>query len=434
MNFDGSFNICPLDRLLKTYESQAIKVQVSAKSPLRSWDNGRSAGTFFNMDLMDQSGEIRATAFRAECDKYFHTFAVDKVYYIADFEVKDANKQFNKLSHKYEIVFNGNTKVVPCPDEEVLCEINYNFIPISQLANIDEKDSFNLIGVCQKAHDLDIFNGAGGREFKKRILTLVDTTNACVNVTIWGDEAENFTNFSDQQHPVVLIKGGCIKEYNGSKTVNVNNALKINPNIKETHDLRDWFDNDGANNSFYDVLEDTEYLTIYEAVDLAAVKKTYFITKGLVCVINSFKVYYKACPQCKRKVTEIDGGKYRCENCNTDLDDFKYALNLNICIGDWSSKCWATCFDDIAEPLLGRSAHEIGECLEDEPLKCEDICEPIYYKTFIFKLKAEMKQFEDGGASRQLFTVISATQFNYKTYNQKLIAELKKMTGVGANE
>lgn len=31
------------------------------------------------MDMMDETGEIRATAFNAECDKFYHMIEVDKV-------------------------------------------------------------------------------------------------------------------------------------------------------------------------------------------------------------------------------------------------------------------------------------------------------------------------------------------------------------------
>ena len=49
------------------------------KSDIKRWSNSRGEGYLFSMDLLDESGEIRATAFKLECDKFFNMVEVDKV-------------------------------------------------------------------------------------------------------------------------------------------------------------------------------------------------------------------------------------------------------------------------------------------------------------------------------------------------------------------
>jgi OB-fold nucleic acid binding domain. len=53
-----------------------IKARVTSKSSVRTWANARGEGKLFSMDLIDESGEIRATAFKEQCDKYFDMIEV----------------------------------------------------------------------------------------------------------------------------------------------------------------------------------------------------------------------------------------------------------------------------------------------------------------------------------------------------------------------
>ncbi len=56
-----------------------IKARVSNKGQIRTYENARGPGKLFSCDLVDQSGDIRATAFNAECDKYYPMLEIGKV-------------------------------------------------------------------------------------------------------------------------------------------------------------------------------------------------------------------------------------------------------------------------------------------------------------------------------------------------------------------
>lgn len=61
-------------------------------------------------------------------------------------------------------------------------------------------------------------------------------------MTLWGNQAEEF---DASTQPIVAIKGGRVKEFNGSRTVSLatSSTLQLNPDIEESHKLRGWFDN-----------------------------------------------------------------------------------------------------------------------------------------------------------------------------------------------
>lgn len=62
---------------LSPYQNRwTIKARVSNKAGIRTWSNARGNGKLFSVDLIDDTGEIRATAFNAECDKFYDMLEV----------------------------------------------------------------------------------------------------------------------------------------------------------------------------------------------------------------------------------------------------------------------------------------------------------------------------------------------------------------------
>lgn len=62
---------------LSPYQNKwVIKVRVTSKSPIRKWSNDKGEGQLFSIDLVDSSGEIRATLFRNLVDKYYDMIEV----------------------------------------------------------------------------------------------------------------------------------------------------------------------------------------------------------------------------------------------------------------------------------------------------------------------------------------------------------------------
>lgn len=47
------------------------------KSPIRTWSNSKGEGKLFSIDLLDESGEIKATGFRDAVDKFYDMIQVN---------------------------------------------------------------------------------------------------------------------------------------------------------------------------------------------------------------------------------------------------------------------------------------------------------------------------------------------------------------------
>lgn len=60
-------------------------------------------------------------------------------------------------------------------------------------------------------------------------------------------------------------------------------------------------------------------------------------------------------------------------------------------IGDWTSDRWVTAFTELSEQMLGKSAQEIGEALENNKEEADEIFSKINFEPFIFKLRTKVE-------------------------------------------
>lgn len=73
--FDGRVTV-PISALSPYQNKWVIKARVTAKSAIRTWSNPKGEGKLFSMDLMDESSQIRVTAFRDLVDKFYDMIEV----------------------------------------------------------------------------------------------------------------------------------------------------------------------------------------------------------------------------------------------------------------------------------------------------------------------------------------------------------------------
>lgn len=104
--------IYPIEALSPYAHKWTIKARCTSKSEIKTWHNKNGEGKLFTVNLLDESGEIRATAFKEQCDAFYNIFQEGGVYYIsAPCRVQMAKKQFSNLSNDYELTFETGTLV-----------------------------------------------------------------------------------------------------------------------------------------------------------------------------------------------------------------------------------------------------------------------------------------------------------------------------------
>jgi replication factor A1 len=68
----GPAPLCTPIASITPYQNKwTIKARVTSKGDIRTWNKPSGSGKLFSMDLTDNSGEIRVTAFKEQCDKFY---------------------------------------------------------------------------------------------------------------------------------------------------------------------------------------------------------------------------------------------------------------------------------------------------------------------------------------------------------------------------
>ncbi|KZC11216.1 Replication protein A 70 kDa DNA-binding subunit [Dufourea novaeangliae] len=419
-----------------------IRARVVSKSAIRTWSNSRGEGKLFSMDLVDESGEIRCTAFRDQCDKFYEMLEIGKVYYISRAALKTANKQFNNLRNDYEMTLNADSEIIPCHNSgDDIPSLQFDFLPISDVEKKEKNDIMDILGIVKSCGDLQMLTSrTTGRELKKKDINVVDESNTMVCLTLWGSQAEDFDG---SNNPVLAIKGARVGEFNGGKSLSTigSSVLQIDPDIPEAHRLRGWYNTVGRNEDMKSVSRTLgsgggasgPLLTFKEAKDMElGFKGTEMYTvKATVNMIRIENALYKSCPSenCKKKLIDQANDMYRCEKCDKEYPNYKYRVLASLSLADWTDNQWATAFSDEAEKILGLSSQELGELQQSDNEAYLDKFGDATFTSFIFKIRVKLEVFSD--ESRLKATCVSVSPVDYKVYNDHLITQIKELAGIG---
>ncbi|XP_043289884.1 replication protein A 70 kDa DNA-binding subunit isoform X2 [Venturia canescens] len=429
---------------LSPYQNRwVIKARVTNKPGIKTWSNSRGEGTLFSMDLVDESGEIRCTAFREQCDKFYNMIEIGKVYYISRCALKPANKQFSTLKNQYEMTMTNDTEVVACHDEvDDIPAISFDFQPLSEVETKEKNTVMDVLGIVKSYDDVQTLVARNtGRELRKRDVQLVDMSNVAVTLTLWGSQADDF---SPVDNPVLAVKGARIGEFNGGKNLSTlqSSTLQLDPDLPEAHRLRGWYNTTGKEQECKFISKagggslNAPLTTAFEAMNkcqqLTDGQETFMI-KGCISLIRTENALYKSCPTeaCKKKLVDQANGMYRCEKCDREFPNFKYRLLINLNVADWSGSFWATAFNDEAEKILGMSAEDIGILKENDSDTLDDVyTKPLFMPSF-FKCRGKKEIYNDEVKVRSVIN--AAGPVDYKLYLNHLMDEIKRLANVDVN-
>lgn len=429
----------PISSLTPYQNKWTIKARVTNKTPVRTWSNSRGEGKLFSVNFLDETGEIRATGFNDAVDKLYDILELNKVFYISKATLKTANKNYSTVNNDYEMTFNPDTTVVPCEESSSsIPMLQFDFLPIANIENVEKDALIDVIGICKSSGDVQTFVArTSNKEMTKRDIVLVDRSNKEVNLTLWGADAQKFEGSSN---PVVAIKGVKVSDFNGrSLSVAMSSTLQINPDIREAHLLKGWYDREGCNLEVESISSkmgsasgnlsgqwktfaqvNTEQLGMGD-------KPEYYVTKATVVMLRKENCMYMACPteECNKKVIDMNNGLYRCEKCNREFTEFKWRLLLSISLADFTENQWVTCFQEAAEAILGVTAQELGSLKETDEDKFNEVLAEANFKSYIFKLRTKLETYNE--ESRLKTIVVTATLVDPVSYTKKILSDMKQM-------
>lgn len=437
----------PIESLSPYQNNWTIKGRLSYKGDIRTWSNAKGEGKLFNVNFLDESDEIRATAFNEMADKFYNLLKEGKVYYITKARIQQAKPKFSHLSHPYELSLDKDTEITECFDTSDVPKINFNFTKLDHIQNAEKDAIVDVVGVVKVVNDVfQITAKSTGKPFNRRNITIVDDSNFAIDVGLWNATA---VDFSIPAGSVVAIKGVKVQDF-GGRSLSLTHAGSIisNPDIAEAYQLKGWYDNKGVNENFQSLktessgtsepLSNRKTIAVAEQLELGTKEiPDYFAMKGTINYFKTDSFCYPACnnevnvsargpTSCNRKVIQESDNSWRCERCNLTYEEPFYRYILNCSLMDHTGQIWATFFDEEAKKLFKMTAGELMALkeLEDTGSSHEflKLITSVTMKEFNFRLRAKQESFN--GNMRIRYNVVSLAELDFNAECASLVQEL----------
>jgi len=325
---------------------------------------------------------------------------------------------------------------------------------VTDLQALQTKDlpcTVELCGVIVSFKSAFSFTSREGKELVKREIVVADHTAASMQVTLWGERAQQEDKVFDG-NPVVHIRGVLVKEWNGGRSGSLLEAgsLHFAPASPEADKVRQWWAQGGS----------TQGLTALsmegagaggsrvagKACTLAEVRKaaelvssqpeTFSVTCRLALVQTRKQgeqapLMYMACQEprpgsslsCNRRVGE-DGF---CASCNRS-GKAAPRMNLRCRFSDVGDSLWLTTFHEAAQQVLRTTAEQAREV--ETGSGGRDALESLIRREYFsrpLQVTVRAKQDTYQGEVRQNITCVDAKPVNCGQHGRALLSSIKDM-------
>lgn len=420
-----------------------IKARVSYKGDIKTWHNQRGEGKLLNVNFLDTSGEIRATAFNDNATAFNEILQEGKVYYVSKARLQPAKPQFTNLSHPYELNLDRETVIEESFDENNVPKTHFNFIKLDNIQSQENNSNVDVLGIIQTVNPHFELTSRAGKKFDRRDIQIVDDSGFAISVGLWNQQA---LDFNLPEGSVVAIKGVRVSDFGGkSLSMGFNSTLIANPEIPEAYKLKGWYDQQGKDQDFTSLKQDagagtmsaanlakfiSQRITIAraEAENLGKNERgDFFSVKAAISFMKVDNFAYPACSNenCNKKVIEQPDGTWRCEKCDINNPSPRWRYILTISIIDETGNLWLTLFDDQAKQLLGVDANTLMSLKENDPDEFTRTTQNVQMNQYDFRIRAREDNYND--QTRIRYTVANLHKLNFKAEADYLADELTKV-------
>jgi replication factor A1 len=407
-------NIYPIEALSPYGQKWTIKARVTSKSEIKTWAKGPNVGKLFSVNLLDESGEIKATGFNIQCDELYDKFQEGSVYYISTpCRVQIAKKQFSNVNNDYELTFERDTTVEKCEDQDDVPRIKYNFTNIGALQQIEKDSTIDVIGILKEYGDADqIISRATSKPYDKRELTLCDDSGYSVRLTVWGKTA---TTFEAQPESIIAFKGAKVSDFNGkSLSLLSSGSMNFDPDIPEAHKLKGWYDSQGRSETFQtytnmgsagaaggNLNEVKTFAQVRDDNLGGGEKPEYFTSKATIRAVKQENIAYPACGNpikdgkfCQKKAQDMDGS-WSCEFCSITFPKPEYRWMMSMSAADHTGQLYLNCFNDVGNMIMNMKAEDYMALKEQNDEAATKAVEQANFKTFVFRCRAKKDTYQE---------------------------------------
>lgn len=436
-------NLQSIAHLSPYHNRWAIKARIINKSDIKKFANQKGEGKLFSTTCIDSTGEIRMTAFGESVDKFFDLVQEGQVYIISNAQVKIAKRQFG-VRNEYEIHLEPNSLISLVGNSGEIPQARFNFVPIAQITNLEKDAICDVIGIVKEIGELSsITTKTTQKQLNKRDLVLADTSGCAIKVTLWGAQAESFGDTTHLgNYPIMAIRSARVSDYNGrTLSTSLSSTISMNPDIREAHELRGWFDDQGVRQEARSISvtqssgqtgplrDDRKTISQIKDDQLGLGERPDFFSlyATIVYIKSDANVSYTACPAegCNKKVIEDGPNMWRCEKCQKIYDrcDHRYILSLQV--ADHTGQTWVNAFNETGEHLLGKSAEELYYLkMNNRDAEYSAVFKEALFKPYIFRIRAKQENYQ--GEMKLRCNVMAALPVNSEEECKFLIDKIER--------
>jgi replication factor A1 len=398
--------VYPITGLTPYQNNWRIKARVVQKSDIRTYSNQRGEGRFFSVTLMDDSAEIKGTAWNAMVDELYEKLQENRVYFVSRARVNLAKKKYSTVQNDYELGLDRGVEIEECHDTDVPV-IRYHFENLSALPDLQKEAVCDVIVIVRDIGDLSEINTKNNKTAQKRELKVVDSSKFEVRLTLWGKLAEQYSTPVDT---VIAFKGVRVNDFQGrSLSLLSSGSMTVSPDIPEAHALKGWYVDGGAQMSFAShtqaglssgsggAINRNEMRTIFDVKEAQlgmSDKPDFFSTRATIMHIKTDNLVYPACPQCNKKMTESND-VWRCEKCDRTYEKPEYRYIISMAVGDHTGQMWLSGFNDVGNTLFGMTGNELRDIQAQDEAKVNHIIHSATCNTYSFVCRASQQSFND---------------------------------------
>jgi len=380
-----------------------------------------------------------------------------KCYVFSKGSVRVANRQFNTCNHRYELTFDKEAQVVAAADDATIKTMQFNFTDLRVLHTKTLPAKVDLCGVVMSSKPALSFKSQAGKDLVKREVTLVDDTATSIDVTLWGERAQE-ADSKFEGNPMMAFKGVLVKEWNGGRSGSLlqDGVMEFNPVGPEAERIQKWWSNGGSSTSINAMSvsgsvggagrtgKDASLADVRRiAESLPESSELYKVTARLSLVQTQKQgqrqpLSYLACSApregtqllCNKRVDESG----RCPVCGS-VGKAVARLNARCKFIDYTDSAWMTTFHEGAEVLLGMSGeaiHALEQQTSGDGTEMDEALKQRYYLGVPYQLSIRAKTDTYQNEARCNISCVGARMVPLAEHGKQLLSEIHQMVGAPA--
>eukprot|EP00898_Chlorokybus_atmophyticus_P002303 jgi/Chlat1/3073/Chrsp21S03384 len=439
-------------RNLNPYQNRwTIQARVAAKSDIRRYHNAKGEGKLASVDFVDsESWDMRATMFNDAVDKYYDMLEVGRIYFVSKAQLKPAKREFSNCKAEYEMTFDNNTMVEPCPDSDDIPRQTFELKPISVIENAAAGEILDVMGVVTSISQVQSIQRKNGQETTKQTMQILDQSARSVEICLWGDKClkdgakiEGMMNAGER--PIIAVKAGRISDFNGRSVGTISSTqISINPDLPAAAQLRSWYDSNGASAIQSAVnlthvsgggtgsgVELRKFVAQIKA-ELGQGEKPDWVTiVGTLTFMKVDSMSYPACPEkigdknCNKKLQDQGNGTWYCERCSKTVTEATRRYILSASVSDCTGADWITAFDEAGTEMFGVDANTMHEWNINKDPRFAAALDDVNFKLRTWKLKVKQETYND--ETRIKNTLVKSELVKFAAESERMLDNIQRL-------